>query len=546
MVPVGVVAALAGGCKKKQADPGATGSGSAGAPATPAGPGKVLAALGARAGSGDAKGDFTPTTKGFKFQNYGNENGIENLTPAEVERLFGPAVCADREGDTCLLAPAPARWMQQLNDGMDGGHCEGMAVLSLMFELGKRDPKEFGGATARDLDLAANKKLQHEIAYYYSMQALAPVSARDPLTPTEVVQRLVDGFATGKESYTLGFFMADGTGGHATTPYAVVDKGDDVVWILHYDNNFPGEERHIEVNRKTNTWSYFTAANPKEPGAAYQGDANTRTLLAIPASARLGALACPFCGDVDAPAGAQLGARQISTEGEAALTIADDTGKRIGHGDDGKLINEIAGASILQPMAAGRAAHQEPRYTVPGGHKLTITLDGAKLASKTTTDVSLLGPGYTLGVYDVALSPKEKDTIAVSADWREISYTTDRDETPELEIGIETTGADYVFDIHAAGETGGQRLDLVVDAKAGTLTVQAQAKDGEATYEVEVHKLDKGGEQVFRHKGVAAGAKDQLVLHYGEWEGNGHPMKAGVDKGDDGSIDETEELDDQD
>jgi hypothetical protein len=139
---------------------------------------------------------------------------------------------------------------------------------------------------------------------------------------------------------------------------------------------------------------------------------------------------------------------------------------------------------------AYRNSDHEPTYAVPGGKKLTLTLDGAKLAAEQTTDVSLFGPGYTMGVYDVELEPKAKDTIEVSADWKEIVYKTDSDETPVIEIGISTTAADYEFEVHALGETGGQRVRIALDPKAGTMTVEATAKDGMATYEVEIHRID--------------------------------------------------------
>ncbi len=536
----------AGACSKKSAPPVENGS----AAVAPTGALKgVKVLLGGRAGAGAEP--FAPSTEGFKFPNYGNEEGIENLTAAELERMFGDQVCADREGTTCLLTPPAQRWMEQTNKAMDSGHCEGLATMALLFQLGKLKASDFGAPTAFELAITDNKKLQHEVALWWSTQTIAPMSSAEirTLTPNDVVDTLATAFQSGTESYTIGIYMPDGSGGHATTPYGIVDKGDGKAWILHYDNNFPGEERHIEVDRAANTWAYFTAADPKEPGSAYTGDATTKSLTLAPTSVRTGKLLCPFCGNVDADgadAGGDKGAmRQISLEGGADLLITDDAGKRIGH-VDGKLVNEIAGAKIVEMKGEARRSEHEPIYDVPVGHPLTVTLDGSTLKGKESTDVTLLAAGYTLGVYGVALSPGEKDTIHFSSDWREISYQTDDDETPEIELGVETTGADYELDIHAAGETGGQRVDVGLDVKDGVLTVQASAKDGTATYEVEIHRIDKRGEQVFKHNGVAVGAADKFVFHYADWKGNGTPMKAGVDKGGDGSIDETEDLGDED
>ena len=542
-------------CGKKKAapdDPAATGSGSgsgsgsAGATAAPLPKGTRAALRGPR--KGDAP--FAPSTQGFNFQNYGNEDGVENLTIAELQRLFGAQVCAEGEGPTCVLTPPAAKWLEETNKGMDGGHCEGMASVALLLELGKLKAADFGAPTAFELKLAGNKSLQHEIAMWFSTQFIAPMSEAEikTLTPNEVADKLAAAFATGTESYTLGFYMPDGSEGHATTPYAIVDKSDTETWIMHYDNNFPGEERHIAIDRKANSWKYFGAADPKEEGATYEGDAETKSLTIAPTSVRLGKLECPFCGDIDTDGGAGgKGSRyrEVILDGDADLLITDDTGKRTGH-TDGKLVNEIPGAQVVKVKSGHRAATREPIYDVPTGHALTVTLDGSALKSKAPSDVSLIAAGYTMGVYGVALAPGEKDEIHFSADWQSISYKTDRDETPELELGIETSGADYAFDISAGGEAGGQRIDMTLDVKAGTLTVQASAKDGSATYEVEIHRIDKAGEQVFKHKGVSSGAADRLVFHYADWKGNGTTMKAGVDKGGDGTIDATEDLGDED
>ncbi len=527
------VALLLPGCGKKKAAP----SEGSGAPI----------AKGIKAALGGSSGPFTPSTKGFSFQNYGNDPGIENLTAGELERMFGAQVCGDREGEKCILTPPAAKWLAETNNAMDNGHCEGMAAMAILFEIGKLEPKDFGAASVFEIPLAGNAKLQHEIALWWSTQAIAPMSQAEikTLAPNEVVDRLTEAFTTNQESYTLGIYMPDHSGGHATTPYAIVDQGDGKTWIMHYDNNFPGEERHIEVDRAANKWTYFTAADPKEPGSTYAGDAETKTLTIAPTSVRVGKLECPFCGDVDAPAGDAKGTRQIIMDGDGDLLVTDDTGKRIGHAN-GVLVNEIAGAKIVDVKSISHRSEHEPIYALPGGHPLTVTLDGSTLKTKDSTNVSLIAAGYTMGVYGVALSPGEQDEIHFSSDWKEVSYRTDQDETPEIEIGVETTGADYEFDIHAGGETGGQRIDLALDVKAGVIAVQATAKDGTGEYEVEIHRIDKGGEQVFKHKGVASHGADKFVFHYADWKGNGQPMKAGLDKGGDGTIDESEELTDED
>jgi hypothetical protein len=41
---------------------------------------------------------FDPTTDGFGFENYGNDIPASNLTPTEMQRMFGDSVCANQVG----------------------------------------------------------------------------------------------------------------------------------------------------------------------------------------------------------------------------------------------------------------------------------------------------------------------------------------------------------------------------------------------------------------------------------------------------------------
>src|SRR3954449_3729953 len=66
-----------------------------------------------------------------------------------------------------------------------------------------------------------------------------------------------------------------------------------------YDNNYPGAARAVEVNTKTDTWSYSGSTNPAEAADTYEGDADTKTLELAPIAPRLGQQDCPFC---DTPA----------------------------------------------------------------------------------------------------------------------------------------------------------------------------------------------------------------------------------------------------
>jgi hypothetical protein len=496
----------------------------------------------------NAASGFTPKKDGFGFPNYGDEVRVQNLTAREVRALFGDRACAAIQGDRCILTPQVARWMDESNRAMANGHCEGFAVLSLLLQQKKVALADFGGApSAFGLKLSGNARLQSAIARWFVTQTIEPVaSARVGGAPSAIVATLADAFQTGKEAYSMGFFQRDGQDGHAVTPYAVVDKGSGLSWIMIYDNNFPGEERHLEVDRGKETWTYFTASNPKEPGENYDGDADSQTLFITPLSKRLGELVCDVCGDVaedDTPRGAALGKRQVWLDGDADLLITDDGGKRLGQAG-GKLVSEIPGASAL-PILTGGSNH-EPVYFVPSGKHVTVTIDGSTLKKAEPSDVALIGPGYTLGVLGVDLKPNQKDHIDLSASGRDIRYTTETDETPALMIGIETPGPDYLVFVKVVGEARGQTIDLSVDPKKGRIGLEIHGKSKKSAYAVELHRLDDGGDQVFTHEGLAIGSSDLLLFDYAHWKGDHHPVALSIDKNHDGTIDKVEQLKDDD
>ena len=120
---------------------------------------------------------FRPAVHGFNFENYSDETQVQNLTAAEVRRLFGDQVCASLTDGRCVLTPPGEQWMEQINGDMAGGHCEGMAALSLLMYTDHVTETRFGGQNAVDLAFN-NPALQREIAYWWATQATAPTADR--------------------------------------------------------------------------------------------------------------------------------------------------------------------------------------------------------------------------------------------------------------------------------------------------------------------------------------------------------------------------------
>lgn len=488
---------------------------------------------------------FRPEKDGFSFENYGGGTGYVNLTAAEVYRLFGSSVCASTPVDgSCTLTPAGEQWLQQQNEGMNGGHCEGFAVLSLLLYDKKLNPQSFGASTVPELIVQGNEKLQREIAYWFITQATRP--ANDAIvkgTPVQIVDALRTSYQSGKlAEYAVGFYKRDRTGGHAVTPIAVEDRADGVAAILIYDNNYPKTTREILVNTTTNTWRYNGSTNPAEPADDYEGDAETKTLELAPIAPRIPQQQCPFCEGSGAST-AQDATRynEVYLDGNADLLITDQqTGKSIGY-RNGQPVDEIGGAEARSNkyLVPVWNSAEEPVYTIPITVDFTISIDGTRLTTPTTSSVTMIGPGYTLDVNDITLDPGQSDTLDVNSNGTQLSYRTASGETPDLLLGFETPGADYSLVVKGFDLAANDAVNLSLDEAGGKLRIDASTEQAVA-FDLLLQRDDANSTQVFgTGDDVSINPEDLLYVDYASWQGNGQPLTVEIDRGGDGSIDET-------
>jgi len=496
--------------------------------------------------NGRADIGFRPNPNGFSFENYGEDT--ENLTAAELQRMFGDQVCSSIRNGKCTLTPPAKQWMKEMNADMSGGHCEGMAALSLLMFTGQVPAQDFGGQTASDLDLE-NTDLQHEIAYWWATQATSPtVDQVITGTPSEILDVLLNMDAR-QETYTLGIYQPDGSDGHAITPFAVEDQGNGIYNVWVYDNNLPGEVRILTIDRDNDTWSYEASINPDEESELYEGDADTQTLDLTPTSARLLPQQCPFCQDDSTShltngVAAQLPVyNSIFIEGQGHVLIQDSEGRRLGY-SDGKLYHEIPGAKSVQIKTGPGDDAPEPIYWLPQGMQAFITLDGNALSQESDSDLVLIGPGYSFGIEGIALAPGETDQAYFSPLDGFLSYTTDRDESPNIVIGIEQPEADFYFEIQGIDMENGGEINVLLDVKAGDLVINAEKLTNVGTFTLYLSRYDDESDQEFYADDVQLSAGSIIYIYYAEWKTDGSSLFIGIDLDGDDTIDEIYELED--
>ena len=492
---------------------------------------------------------FNPADNGFSFENYGDDIPATNLTADGLRRMFGDEVCADINGDECILTPPAEQWMEQVNGDMSGGHCEGMAVLSLMMYTGQVSPTDFGGNLASELDIN-DEALQKEIAYWWATQAVDPTASSIVTgTPMEILETIEQMDVNG-ETYTIGIYNDRGEG-HAITPFGVEDKGDGLFAILVYDNNYPGEVRELFVDSRDNSWTYETSINPEVETDVWSGNADTATLDLTPTSARLETQTCPFCEGGYSSVGGKLAApaqalNQIFLDGEGHILITDESGNRLGY-VEGKIINEIEGASYTKYRMLASGNTPEPIYSVPANLDLTITIDGTELTEETLTDLVMIGAGFSIGVEGIYLEPGQVDVAYFYPTDETIAYETTSDESPSIIFGIENPDAeaDYYFELYGTDMAGGGTITAWLDSKAGDLLINTEQLNGEGAFNFYLTRITDELEEEFYAEEIALQEGALVYINYAEWtDANPEGMYFGVDLNGDGEIDDEYVVDD--
>ena len=486
-----------------------------------------------------ADSGFRPDVDGFAFPNYGNEDGPQNLTPANVEALFGEQVCITGTGLDCLLTPAGQTWMETQNEIMGGGHCMGFSVAALRMFAGTLAPDDFGATIPNDLEFE-NPELQATIAESFVYQMIPGINDERTLgTPTEILYTLIDYLNAGEEHYTLGFFKADGSGGHAVTPLAVEDRGDGTYAILVYDNNYPDVIRALEIDEEADSFSYNGSTNPDEEESLYEGDATTPPMDLTPTLIGENLQPCPFCNgeDIDGDAEGTLGSvlpaeeqyAEVSLVGDNVnrprliFTDVEDESKQAGI-IDGRFVNDIEGLQVIRqytddPSTGG----PEPKYRLPLDKDVAITIDGTDLEQVATgVAVNYTAPGKVIEVEDITIAPGQQDTMLIATESYTVVYESNNAEgiAPTFFAGVDDTDASYTLGATVLGIQPGSLIAVSILEEEGQVLFDlsdAVATDGdEATAILLISRLDSQGEHVWINDGAAinTAAREDLYLNY--------------------------------
>ncbi len=492
---------------------------------------------------------FRPERDGFAFENYGNEINPTNLTPAEMRRMFGDRVVARLDGERIILTPPARKWMEKQSAGMNGGHCEGMAVLSALFHSKQVSLGPFGSSVPALK--TSNSTLQSEIAYWFVTQATSPANQGIIRgTPNEILDRLIQELKPGaSDTYVIGVYAPPGVGGgHAVTPFAVENIDHNIFHILVYDNNHPGKTRRMIIDRSRNRWELGLSINPGVAERPWFGDANSKTFEIVPSKPRQLIQQCSFCESSGLERRSnhdEVPLSEIYVDGNGVrLLITDVEGRRYGWDED-EFLTEIPNIThrYIKSMELWEDT-PSPVYYIPGDQEYQLRLDGTTLEEVTETAVTLIGEGYAIAVEDIYLEAGEFDTLEFTPDGTGVSYTSDAGESPDITLGFVTDAADFEFTVAGIETDPGATINIDLDQEGGDLILTSDGNTQNAFYALAIVRYDEESEQEFYHDEIELEPRDTVFIHYGDWEGEQDGLELELDWDEDGVIDEVIDLTD--
>jgi hypothetical protein len=471
-----------------------------------------------------ASDGFSPARNGFSFPNYGP--GYSNLSPDQMQELFGNGVCAfiNRSGH-CVLTPPAQRYMNNANQLMSGaGHCFGFSVLSLLLFRHAFPP--LAKKPINQLKLKGNKSLQRDIAYTFQWQMLPVVQqAWVRGTPNELRQFLTNALRKRKgDVYTMAIYLRGFKGGHAVTPYAVDSLGHGKYDVLVYDNNWPGQVRRVHFDTHTNSWSYVAAANPSVPGSMYQGDAKTGTLSLIPTTPGLGVHFCPFCAE---SVGSKTAYNQMWLQGNAynhaELLIRDPQGRAIGY-EGANFVRQIPGATAVFP-ATFTDLNQLPLpvYQVPFGVDVQVTVDGSGLKFPDTESFSLIGQNHYFAIDRIQIRPGQRESIALNTHEQSMTYVSAGTQiaSPLFSVGLVKAPGNYTIITRALSLHPDSVVKIQDHPATSTLAIDDASASGQ-TFQIQLTRQVNGQVQKLGMTTVSQPPGKTVDVLYGQIQ-NGQP-----------------------
>jgi hypothetical protein len=472
---------------------------------------------------------------GFPFPNYGSSFEGYNLffpmpttpvTPissATMRSLYGDGVCMSTPAGNgnCQLTPAAEYLAEAIFQQAAGGHCYGFSATSAAIFNGQLSPEVVGGVTLAN-QAVLTSQTQQVLARNWATQFTVP---SPELTPAQVVEVLQEALAPGVVPVTLTI-SGDGDG-HSITPYALFDRGNGLIDIGVYDNNYPGQERAVHVDMNANTWEYLVTTRPGVPETIWSGDAQTMSMTVADVAEILAVQPCIICDG-----GSRNNLVTVdptpSAAGELLFGLADIEGQNL----PADRYNELP---PLTPLASTQTAY--PAYDVNPGDGFVVVILGQELTQRVPVIVRDHSTRSSKVASDRTLAPGFATAEVILDTAGLLAFGASVPSKPRLDHAFSEGVRHYTVSVYGGTQVAAnnlrtmelkrsaERVVLGDDARAGgamTVTVTLSRGDSERRFRAQLASYPAGGD---------------LVLDYGKFKRTNQRPSFGVDTDGDGTID---------
>ena len=443
-----------------------------------------------------ADSGMRPTTDGFSFENWGGPVESDAVTLNTAATLYGlEAVCAEAQEDSCTPLPGAQQWVEEMNASIEGGRCEGMAVLSQRFTVGLDTPSNYQDGATLVADLQReNENVGANISRWWVTQNLSTVAefnyAAQQLTPTQIAQDLVAAIRD-QAGVTYGFYF-NGQG-HAITPIAIALRADGVLEVLNYDNNYPGQITTVTIDPSTETWSYDMAAtNAGVDADIWSGSTGTMDYTLM--SAREEANPAPWSATDRSDLTKGSARISISTRGKsvagAIITIGSDT-------IDTRDLSTVSNGIRVFPNKGGNGTGAT--IEIPAGLKdVKVKPVIGELIDPSADKIPLL---FTVDSPGSGSLLVQDEVDAADTDYDDFTYdvSTEDDFSSSVDVALDgEVEADYAYDEESINTLleDGQDFDIVDPDGEGDIEFALTDEDGNALYESSFDGEDEDGTQI--------------------------------------------------
>jgi len=313
------------------------------------------------------------------------------LNALSLRRTFGDGVCRDpktidpKTGE-CELIFGAELLAQMIETGALGGHCFGMATGAAALYNGQLPANQVGASglgvnVANPMRQPAVQTITRLYGTQYFNDNVGDFFASAPPSATETVNTLIRDLKGGTVPYNL--VVAGPGGGHAITPFAVLDRGEGIYDIAVYDNNFPMRARAVTVDTNDDTFTYNSSINPSAPGVEWNsGNGSMMGLVSV--ADLLTEQECPVCLGEDQGTLVTISPLAADNADQIGIRLVDQAGDPL----DSSLYRVL---SPLHPPT--KAQVTQPLIKVAPGVEFGIVVGVDDLASKQSLELYAISNG---------------------------------------------------------------------------------------------------------------------------------------------------------